>query len=536
MAPWSQVTLVSEVAGAQPVARSARWVAAGILLSRIAGLARQVITGAYLGTSDVASAFTVALRMPNVLQNLLGEGTLSASFIPVYAKLLEEGREEEAGRVAGAVFALLFALAGALALCGIFLAPLLVRILTPGYAGRPELAALTVTGIRIIFPMTGILVLSAWALGILNSHRRFFISYVAPVFWNAAIIGTLVAFGGRLSAERLMTALAWGALLGGVFQLVIQLPWVLTLERRLRIGWHTGLAEVRAVVRQAGPAILGRGSVQLSGWIDLFLISFLWEGAASTLGYAQTFYLLPISLFGMSVAAAELPELSRLYGTPHAALQQRLNSGLRQIAFLVTPSFIGYLVLGDILVAGLMQWRSFTAQDTLIVYLTLAGFSIGLLPSTASRLFSSSFFALRDTKTPAWYALVRVALTALLGGGLMLLCERFVVQNRPLGVMGLALGGGVAAWVEWGLLRRALSNKIGAVRTGAGPLARMFAAALVAALVARGVAFFLPPLPTLLLTALILPLFGGLYFAVARLLGLQEAAAMLGRFGRRLRG
>jgi putative peptidoglycan lipid II flippase len=173
-------------------------VAAGILLSRIAGLAREIVTAGYLGTSEVASVFKVALRMPNVLQNLLGEGTLSASFIPVYAKLLEEGREEEAGRVAGAIFALVFALAGGLALVGIFLAPVLVRLFVPGYLEHPHLLELTITAVRILFPMTGILVLSAWALGILNSHRRFFIPYVAPVLWNGAIIGTLVIFGGRL--------------------------------------------------------------------------------------------------------------------------------------------------------------------------------------------------------------------------------------------------------------------------------------------------------------------------------------------------
>jgi putative peptidoglycan lipid II flippase len=511
-------------------------VAAGILFSRIAGLARQVVTAAFLGTSDIASVFTMALRMPNVLQNLLGEGTLSASFIPVYAKLLEEGREEEAGRVAGAIFAFLFAIAGALALGGILLAPLLVRLLAPGYTDRPELFSLTVTAVRIIFPMTGVLVLSAWALGILNSRRRFFISYVAPVFWNIAIIGALIAFGGRLSAEGLVKALAWGALVGGVLQFAVQLPWVFALERKLRVGWHARVAEVRAVVKQAGPAILGRGSVQLSGWIDLVLISFLWDGAAAVLGYAQTFYLLPISLFGMSVAAAELPELSRLYGNSGEVLQRRLNTGLRQIAFLIIPSFVAYLALGDVIVAGLLQWRNFTADDTVIVYVTLAAFSVGLIPSTASRLFSSSFFALRDTRTPAWFALVRVGLTALLGGGLMVLCERFVIAGRPLGVMGLALGGGIASWVEWALLRRALRARIGPVRAGAAPLVRMFAAAVLAALVARGAGLLLPSLPPLISVVLVPPLFGITYLATTHLLGLEETAGVLGRFGRRLRG
>ncbi len=527
---------MSRVAGARSTTRSARWVAAGILFSRLAGLIREFVTAAYLGTSAVASVFRVALRMPNILQNLLGEGTLSASFIPVYAKLLEEGREEEAGRVAGAIFALVFALGGGLALLGIFLAPVLVRLFAPGYVNRPELLNLTVTAVRIIFPMTGVLVLSAWALGILNGHRRFFISYVAPVFWNAAIIGTLVIFGGQLDAERLVTALAWGALVGGVLQFGVQLPWVLSVERHLRIGWDTRLAGVREAVKNAGPAILGRGSVQLSGWVDLILISYLWEGAASAMGYAQTFYLLPISLFGMSVAAAELPELSRLYGDPHEALQARLNNGLRQIAFLVTPAIVGYMVLGDVIIAGLLQRREFTADDTVIVYLALAGYSVGLLASTSSRLYNSTFFALRDTKTPAWIALVRVSLAALLGGALMLPFERMVVQDRPLGVVGLAIGAGCAAWVEWLLLRRALRSRIGAVGTGAMPLARMITAAVIAAAIARGALFLLPPYPPTVLLALILPLYGIVYLSATHLFGLGESASVLGRFGRRLRG
>lgn len=533
---WGGTIRVSDTAGARTTSRSAQLVAAGILFSRVAGLVREIVTAGYLGTSAVASVFRVALRLPNILQNLLGEGTLSASFIPVYAKLLSEGREEEAGRVAGGVFALVFALAGGLVLVGIFLAPVLVRLFVPGYVDRPELLDLTITAVRIVFPMTGILVLSAWALGILNSHRRFFIPYVAPVLWNAAIIATLFAFGGRLDSEGLVKALAWGALVGGLLQFAIQLPWVFALERQLRIGWSTRLEGVREVVRNAGPAILGRGSVQLSGWIDLILISFLWAGAASVVGYAQTFYLLPISLFGMSVAAAELPELSRLYGNPSEVLRSRLSGGLRRIAFLVTPTLVGYLVLGDVIVAGLLERGDFSGADTMIVYLTLAGFSIGLLASTASRLYNSTFFALRDTKTPARVALVRVVLNALLGVALMLPLERVMVQDRPLGVVGLATGAGLAAWVEWALLRRSLRSRIGDFGAGRSALARMLGAALLAALLVRGAVPLLPALPPLLLTALVLPLYGGLYFGAAHLLGLEESATVLGRFIRRLRG
>lgn len=527
---------MSEVAGTHSSARSARWVAAGILLSRLAGLLRELVTASYLGTSAAASVFRVALRMPNILQNLLGEGTLSASFIPVYSKLLAEGREEDAGRVAGVIFALVLALAGGLALIGILLAPYLVPVFVPGYLDRPELISLTVKAVRIIFPMTGILVLSAWALGVLNSHRHFFISYVAPVLWNGTIIATLFIFGGHRSPEGLVTALAWGALIGGILQFLLQLPWVLALERNLSIGFDTHLEEVREAVRNAGPAILGRGSVQLSGWIELLLVSFLWAGAAATMGYAQTFYLLPISLFGMSVAAAELPELSRGHGGPVEGLRLRLSAGLERIAYMVVPSMVGYLALGDIIIGGLYQRREFTGADTTIVYLTLAAFSVGLLASTSSRLYSSTFFALRDTKTPAWIAFARVGSSALIGGTLMFLLERLTISGLPLGVVGLALGTGIASWIEWGLLRRVLGKRIGSFGVGLGRLSRMFFAALVAAGLSRGILSLLVVRSLLGDLVITMSIYGLTYLIGTSLLGIEGAADLIGRFRRGGRG
>src|SRR5690606_29450917 len=232
--------LESVPAGAAPqeAVRSARpsgsaHVAAGIFASRIAGLVRDRLLAAYFGTGLHADVLSAGLRMPNLLQNLLGEGTLSASFVPVYSELLGKGRVEEAGRVAGAAFALLVAIAAAVSLVGIVLAPVLVSVFTPGFEGQRRELMIAVT--RLFFPMAGVLVLSAWALGVLNSHRRFFLPYFAPVLWNAAIIGALIAFGSRLDLDGLLMAAAWGALLGGLLQFGVQLPTVLRVERELRL-------------------------------------------------------------------------------------------------------------------------------------------------------------------------------------------------------------------------------------------------------------------------------------------------------------
>jgi putative peptidoglycan lipid II flippase len=511
----------------------ARLVAAGILLSRIAGLVREGIFAHFFGTSLYASAFRAALRMPNILQNLLGEGTLSASFIPVYAELLERGEKEQAGRVAGAVFALLLAVAGALALFGVILAPVVVSIFFAGATG--ELREVTIACTRIIFPMTGVLVLSAWALGVLNSHRKFFVSYFAPVLWNAAMIGTLLLLGGRLGQRSLVIALAWGALIGGALQFLIQLPWVLRLERQLRIGWSVREAGVQTVIRNAAPAVLGRGVVQLSGWVDLLLASFLFVGAAAALGYAQTLYILPYSLFGMSVAAAELPELARRGLAEADVLRRRVSTGLRQIALFIIPSTVGFLALGDVIVGAVYQRGDFERADTLLVYLVLAGYTLGLIASTATRLYVSAWYALKNTRTPAKVALLRVVIAGLVGFVLMRILENYQLAGRPLGVAGLSVAAGAAAWVEWAVLRRSLSARIGAVGGGGAVLARMAVAALAGAAGARGLLLLLPALHPILLAGITIPVFGAIYFVTARALGVEQAASLMDRYLRRLR-
>ena len=541
----NQAPDVTEGAAKEPVSTrlASSLVAAGILLSRISGLIREAVFSRYFSTTAYADVFRAGLRMPNLLQNLLGEGTLSASFIPVYSRLLEEGREEDAGRAAGAVFGLLFALAGALALIGILMAPTLVSIFLLGFEGERRELAIQV--VRIFFPMTGILVLSAWALGILNSHRRFFVAYVAPVFWNAAIIGTMLLFGSGVTLDRLVVIVAWGALLGGCLQFLVQLPSVLRLQRSIRPSLNIGFGPVREVLRNAGPAIAGRGVVQLSGYVDMVLATLLAVGAVSVIGYAQTLYLLPVSLFGMSVAAAELPELSRSTVSSSDVLRLRTNAGLERIAFFVVPSFVAFVALGDVIVMGIFQGGAFEADDTRVVYFTLIAMSVGLLASTGTRLFSSTFFALRDTRTPARFAIVRVTVAAFLGFGLMTQfepIERFgipagifsdvTVAGQPLGAVGLALGSGLAAWLEWGLLRRSLRRRLGEIGAGRGKIARMFLAAVLAAAAGWGVRLLTFGMSPPLIALLVCASFGIVYLVAASVLRLGEAELMRARLKR----
>ncbi|HSV33725.1 MAG TPA: lipid II flippase MurJ, partial [Pyrinomonadaceae bacterium] len=173
--------------------KSAFLVGAGILISRIIGVIRQRVFAHYLGISDAAGAFNAAFKIPNFLQNIFGEGALSASFIPVYAKLLAEGDEKEASRVADAILTLLALVTSVIVAVGILITPYIITVIAPGFTGPTR--ELTIRLVRVFFPGAGLLVMSAWCLGVLNSHRRFFLSYTAPVAWNVAIIFTLVWFG-----------------------------------------------------------------------------------------------------------------------------------------------------------------------------------------------------------------------------------------------------------------------------------------------------------------------------------------------------
>jgi putative peptidoglycan lipid II flippase len=525
------VTRPGEAAGVRGGAkRFAFWVAAGIFLSRIAGLIRDRVFAHYFGNSDAADAFSAALRIPNFLQNLFGEGVLSASFIPVYAGLLGRKDEEEARRVAGAVASLLALSTSVLVLIGVLATPYLIDAIAPGFSG--EKRELTIRLVRILFPSAGLLVFSAWCLGVLNSHGRFFLSYTAPVLWNAAMIVTMLGFGSRNDQYSLARILAWGSVVGSALQVFVQLPVALRLLHGLRLSLSHEAENVRTVVKNFIPVFISRGVVQISAYVDQLLASLLPTGAVAGLRYAQTLYLLPVSLFGMSVSAAELPAMSSAVGAEKdvaEALRGRLNSGLRQIAFFVLPSVVAFLALGDVIVAAIYQTGQFRHRDVIYVWGILAGATVGLLASTLGRLYSSTYYALRDTRTPLRFAIVRVILTTILG----YLCAiplppRLGIETRW-GVAGLTISAGIASWVEFTLLRRTLNRRIGHTGLPAEYLARLWGAALIAAAVGLGVRHFFGHHSPIPLAIIVLAPYGIVYFAATWALGLEEARVLFGR-------
>jgi putative peptidoglycan lipid II flippase len=506
-------------------------VAAGILLSRLSGLIRERVFAHYLGASLAADVYRVAFRVPNMLQNLLGEGVLSASFIPVYARLRAEGREREASELAEAVFALLALVASIIVALGIFCAPFMVSLLAMGYSG--EKRELAIALIRIVFPGTGLLVFSAWCLGVLNSHGRFFLSYVSPVVMNVVMIGALLWQGGLRHGGpvSLAYALSWATVAGAMLQFGVQAPTVLRYLRPLRGHLDLRSAHVAAVVAAFLPVFISRGVFQLSGFIDLEIASFLPKGNA-LLGYAQTLYMLPVSLFGMSVSAAELPAMSSALGTDGeiaSVLRTRLTSGLLRISYFVVPSAVGFLLLGNVVASTLYRTGKFGEQDVLFVWAALAGSGVGMLAQTMGRLYSSTFYALRDTRTPLRYALVRVALTFALGYLCSIPLPRALGLDPNWGVAGLTASAGIAGWVEFLLLRRGLQRRIGRVAFSGLRVAKLWAAALVAAAISALLEWRLPHFHPFLRGVTVLLPFAAIYFAATVLMDLDVGlAARLG--------
>ena len=430
----------------------------------------------YFGIGVEADAYGAAMKIPNVIRNLLGEGTLSASFIPVYAGMIERGETENARRLAGAIASILILLTAGAALLGYLLAPVITDLAAPGFSGHQR--DLTIRLVRILFPMFGALILSAWCLGVLNTHRRFFLSYAAPSVWNIAQITTLVGLGGHLLGTPLVVALAWGAVVGSVLQIAIQLPAVLPLVRGIQWGLSPDTPGVRQVISAWIPVVFGAGVVQISSVIDTQLASLLPAGSVAALRYAQLLAILPVSLFGVGVAAVALPELSRYAaGAAHEQLRSRLADGFRQLVFFVIPSAFAFAELGSQMVGALFETGTFDSGDTALVGGVLAAYALAVPAQTSIKLLASGHYALGDTKTPVRIAILAVLVSA--GSAFVLM--------QSLGPAGIALGAAVGAYLNVALNSLMLKRRLGPiVAPGDGRWFVVVASAAILAALAAG--------------------------------------------------
>lgn len=409
---------------------------------------------AFFGAGLLVDAYTAALRIPNILRNLLGEGTLSASFVPVYSAQLE--RTGSARGLARGVLGLVLVVSGLIVGIGVAIAPWLAAALAPGFDA--DLTRLTARLIRILFPMAGLMIVGAWCLGVLTSHRRFFLPFAAPVLWNLAQVAGLL-IGARLGWEPLIVVLAWSTLIGGALQVAVQLPAVGRLVGSLLPAAPRGRPAVDAVARNAAPVAAGQGIFQVSSLLDVTLASWLvaagWAGALAGLYFAQRLVQLPMALFGVSVAVAALPEMSRQGDLD--ALRPYLESGARRILYFVIPAVAVFVLYGDLLVDVVYRRGDFGAGDARLVHWILAAYAAGLIAASLVKLFAGAFHARQDTKTPMKYAAVAVTVGIAVGAALMFGMEARGFETRS--AAGLALGGATGSWLNLALLSRGLGRR-----------------------------------------------------------------------------
>ncbi len=526
-------------------------VATGIMASRSFGFIRNKIFAYYFGTGIEAAAYAAATKIPNFLQNLLGEGVLSASFIPVYASLRARGEEAQAKSLASAVLAALVLVVNVMVLGGIVFTPQIVSVIVPGYQGQSR--ELTIALTRVIFPSAGILVISAWCLGILNSHRQFLLSYAAPVIANVVIVAALLAFRTE-ALPQFIVFIAWATIAGSVLQVAVQIPTIFKT-----IGFLSRprpSAALNQVLRGFLPSVMARGVVQVSAYVDTQLASLLSERVVTVVSSVQNVALLPLSLFGMAISAAELPEMSAdaaLHKTARdEAIRTRLETGLTRLNFLVVPCAVALLGLGDCIAAVLLQGGKFTAKDSRFFWMVCIGFGLSLLAQTQSRLLSSSLYAMENPRSPFRIAVVRVTVGIAFGVLFVKVAPAALGVGPEVGAILLPVASAISALVERFLLQRTVERELGTIAT-ARTLAKTGSAAFLALVVCWTVKWAVTfkvgadalclsewggqwlPMPALagsrqvLLSVGLLMLFGVMYLIGCAFLGVPALSALLQR-------
>jgi putative peptidoglycan lipid II flippase len=430
------------------IAKAASVVGAVTLLSRVLGFIRDAVIAWFLGAGFSSDAFIAAFRIPNLLRRLVAEGSLSSAFIPVFTEYIVNQSRSEAFHLARSAFGLLAAFLVILTIGGVLLSPWLVRIIAPGFIGEKLL--LTVTLTRIMFPYIFFIGLVALCTGILNVLGHFAAPAFAPVLLNLAIIGAVILISPFLTTP--VVGLAFGVLIGGLLQFVLQLPVMIRKGFRFREKtqiFHPGLKRVGALIL---PVVLGGAVYQINVVIGTLLGSLLDEGSITYLYFADRLVQFPLGVFAIAAATAVLPSLSRkAAGGEIDALRQTFGYALRLVFFITIPAMIGLIILREPIVALLFERGEFTIQATRLTAQALLYYSLGLWAFSATRIVAATFFAMQDTRTPVQMAIISIITNLILG----------VVLMEPLSHGGLALAATIASIVNFGLLVGALRLKLG---------------------------------------------------------------------------
>lgn len=438
------------------VTRAAGIVGIATLLSRVFGYVRDMVLASFFGTGMAADAFIAAFRIPNLLRRLFGEGSLSIAFVPVFTEALVKGDRQEAMRLAVSALKLLLVCLSVVAVIGVLAAPLIIQIVAPGFSESPEKMVLTVTLTRIMFPYVVLIGLVALCMGILNVLGHFAAPAVAPVLLNVAMIGSVFA-ASRFSDSQTMQVkgLALGVLVGGVLQLMLQLPFLVKHGVRFwkKSGlWHPSMKTVGILIL---PTIFGAAVYQINILVGTLLASLLPAGSISYLYYADRLVQFPLGIFAQAAATAVLPSLSRQAADgDRNGMGETFGHAMGLVLFITIPAMVGLIVLREPLVALLFKRGAFTSEATRLTSDALLYYALGLWAFSAVRIVVSTFYAMKDTRTPVITATIAIVANILFGIALM----------GPMKHCGLALATSLSSMVNLGLLLFVLRKRLGVIR------------------------------------------------------------------------
>ncbi len=518
------------------LARSAGLISLATMTSRLLGVARETVLAALFGAGREMDAFNVAFRVPNLLRDLFAEGAMTAAFVPTFTRNLTQRGRDEAWRVGSLVINALLIITGVFVVLGIVFAGPITRAIAGDFGEVPGKLELTTTLTRILLPFLTTIAVAAAFMGMLNSLHRFFIPAISPAMFNVAIIFCALALVPLMPAVGLppIAAIAVGALLGGLGQIVVQWPALRKEGFRYRPTVNFRDPDLREVLRLMGPGTLGLAAVQINVFVNTYLAATQEQGAVSWLSYAFRIMYLPIGLFGVSIATAALPDISRQAAAKDTASMRRtISTALRMMLMLNVPATIGLIALAGPIVSLLLERGRFTPDDTAATAAALMFYAPGLLGYSAVKIASPSFYSLRDSRTPVTISVISVLANLSINLALV----------GVMGYRGLALGTALAAMFNAGALLWLLRRRLGGLegRRIAIALAKILVASGAMGLAAHATASWIDAAwPATSLVPKLVQVAGAIAAAVAvliagaRLLRIQEFEDAVARVLRRL--
>jgi putative peptidoglycan lipid II flippase len=461
------------------LARSAGVIGAATMTSRVLGLVRDQVLAFLFGAGDQMDAYNIAFRIPNLVRDLFAEGAMSAAFVPTFTQTLATEGRERAWRLGNYVVNALLLATGVIVVVGMVFAAPIATAFASAYAGVPGKLELTISLTRVMFPFLALVAVATALMGMLNSLHRFFIPAVSPAMFN---VGSIVC---TIGLAPVMPLLGWpvimapaiGVLVGGFGQMAVQWPSLRREGYRYRPELDMGDEGLRRVLALMGPGVVGLAAVQINLFVNSILATGEGTSAVSALSYAFRLMYMPIGIFGVSIATAVVPVLSRQAARSDAAgMRETVSNGLRMMLMLNVPATIGLMVLAVPIVALIFEHGAFTPAHTAATAAALAFYAPGLVGYSAVKIAAPSFYALRDSRTPAIVSAATVLLNVVLNLTLV----------RAMGFTGLALGTSVSAIFNAAVLLWLLRSRLGGLdaRRVAGSFARIVTAACVMGLAA----------------------------------------------------